>query len=109
MPANFHPDISKTVACRRVLKFKIHNSGTFEATPPSPGGSGAKNIFCIFFLGQGHDSLIFSDRNLAENFGDKFPPGGPRMYPPKGNVPAKFHPDISKTVACGRVLKFKKT
>ncbi len=78
MPANFHPAISKTVACRRVLKFKKRNSGTFEATPPSPGGSGAKTFFAYFVLGQGHDSLIFSDRNLEKNFGKKFPPRGVR-------------------------------
>ncbi len=77
MPANFHPDISKTVACRRVLKFKKRNSSTFEATPPSPaGGSGAKKYFAYFFLGQGHDFLTFSDRNLAKKIWEKFPPRG---------------------------------
>ncbi len=77
MPSKFHPDISKTVACRRLLAFEKRNSSTFEATPPSPGGSGAKIFFSYFFMGQEHDSINFSDRYLDKNFGKKFPPGGP--------------------------------
>ena len=78
--------------------------------------SDRQNFFAYFFLGQGYASLQFSDRNFKKNFGKKFPPRGVRppnilekwIYPPYGNVPANFHPDISKTVACKRVLKFKK-
>ena len=82
MPAKLHPYIAKTLACTRVLKFKKRNSSTFEATPPSPGGPGPKIVFAYFFLGQGHDSLKFSVRNLEKNLGKKFPPGGltPKIF-----------------------------
>ncbi len=113
MPANFHPDISKTVACGRVLKFKKRNSSTFEATPPSTGGSGAKNFFCLFFPGSGPWlPYIFRSKSWKKIWGKKFPQGvwPPNflekwMCPPKGNVHANFHPYISKTVACGRWRK----
>ncbi len=109
MPANFHPDISKTVACRRVLKFKNVVLAPLRLRPRAQGGPGPKIVSAYFFLGQGHDSLTFSNRYLEKKIG-KIPPQGVRppkfvekwMYPPYGNVPANFHPDISKTVACGR-------
>jgi len=52
VPANFHPDISKTVACRRVLEFKKRNSSTSEATPRAQGVRG-RTFFCLFFPGSG--------------------------------------------------------
>jgi len=90
VPANLHPYIAQTVACRRVLTFKKRNSSTFEATPPSPGGSGPKMFFAYFFLGQGHDSLNFKFEILQKKFVEKIPPGGmtPKFlkkwkYPPR--------------------------
>ncbi len=35
-----------------------------------------KIFFEYLFLGQGHDSLKFPDRNLEKNLGKNFPPGG---------------------------------
>jgi len=35
-----------------------------------------ENFFCILLPGQGHDSLKFSNRNLAKNFGKKNSPQG---------------------------------
>ena len=37
-----------------------------------------KIFFEYFFLGKGHDSLKFSDRNIEKKFGQKFPPRGVR-------------------------------
>ncbi len=60
-----------------------------------------KIFFEYFFLGKGHDSLKFSDRNLEKNLGKNFPQGGPTPknffevpVPLLGNVPASFHRDI---------------
>ncbi len=75
-----------------------------------PQGSGAQNLFCLFFPGSGawlpHIFKTISRKKLGKN---STPQGGPtpkifgrRLHPPLGNVPAKLHPDISKTVACGR-------
>ncbi len=76
MPANLHPYIDKTVACRRVLKFKTVILAPLRLRPRAQGGPGSKIFFAYFSLGQGHDSLIFSDRNLAKNFGKTIPPRG---------------------------------
>ncbi len=77
--------------------------------PRAQGVLAPKIFFAYFFLGQGHDSLKYSDRYLEKNLGKKFSPGGltPNFFEKlkwgtKGSVPAKFHPDISKTVACIR-------
>ncbi len=113
VPANFHPDISKTAACRRVLKFKNVILAPLRLRPRAQGGPGPKIFFAYFFMGQGHDSLTFSNRYLEKKFGKNSPPQGgptPKIFgkvdvSPKGNVPAKFHPDISKTVACRRLRK----
>ena len=77
----FGIDCLKTVACRRVRKFKKRHSSTVEATPRSPGGSDPPNFFAYFFLGLGHDSGKFSDRYLEKKFGEKISPRGVR--PPK--------------------------
>ena len=79
--ASLHRDISRTAACGRVQTFGKRNSGTFEAKPPSPGGSGKKIFLAYFFLGHEHYSPTFSDRILVKNFGKKFPPWVVR--PPK--------------------------
>ncbi len=44
--------------------------------PRDQRGPVPKIFFAYFFLGQGHDSLIFLDRNLKKNFGKKISPRG---------------------------------
>ena len=44
--------------------------------PRAQGGPGPKNFLSYFFLDQGHDSLIFLNRNLEKKFGKKIPPPG---------------------------------
>ncbi len=44
--------------------------------PRAEEGPVKQIFFAYFFLGQGHDSLNFSDRNLEKNFGKKFTSGG---------------------------------
>jgi hypothetical protein len=46
-------------------------------SPRAEEGPVKKIFFAYFFLGKGHDSLKFSDRNLEKNLGKNFPPGGP--------------------------------
>jgi len=91
VPANFHPDISKTVTCGRVLKFKKRNSSTFEATPPSPGGSGPKIFFAYFFPWSGAWLPQISNRSHAKKFGKNFPPGGsdPQNFWKSGCIPPR--------------------
>ena len=92
MPAKFHPDISKTVACRRLLAFEKRNSSTFEATPPSPGGSGAKKFFLhIFFWVRSMTSSHFQIKILQKNLVKNSPPGGsdPQNFWKSGSIPAR--------------------
>ncbi len=78
MSANLDPDISKTVACRRVLKFKKRNSGTFEATPPSPGGGPGPTIFLhIFSWVRSMNPSNFEVDISTKSLGKIFPQGGP--------------------------------
>jgi len=101
-----------------VLKLKKkRNSSTFEATPRSPGGSGAKIFFCLFFSWVRAMTPLYFQIEILKKIWGKHPPQGgltPKilekwMYPPRVTCPANLHPYIAKTVACRRVLKFQKT
>jgi len=109
VPANFHPDISKTVACGRVLKFKKNVILAPLRLRPEPRGSGAKNFLAYFFLAQGHDPYIFRSKSCKKFWG-KFPQGSkggatPKflekwMYPPRVMGMQISSNYISKTVGC---------
>ena len=50
-----------------------------------------KSFFAYCYLGQGHASLKFSDRNFNKNFGKKFPPRGgsdPQNFWKSGCIPS---------------------
>ncbi len=75
VPANFHPYIAKTVACRRVLKLKNVMLAHLRLRPRAQGGPGPKIVFAYFSLGQGHDSLTFSNRYIEKKLGKNSPLG----------------------------------
>ena len=76
-PAHFHPDISKTVACKRLRAFEKRNSSNFEAMPPSPGGSDTKKIFFSYFSWvRAMPPSNFQIEISRKMLGKIFPPGG---------------------------------
>jgi len=104
VPANFHP-ISLKLWRAKIKKNVILAPVRLR---PEPRGVRGPKFFWLIFPGSGawlpH---IFKSISRKKNLG-KISPSGVRppkflekwMYPPYSNVPANFHPDISKTVAC---------
>ncbi len=116
VPAQFYRNISRTAACGRVQTFGKRNSSTFEAKPPSRGGSRKKNFFAYFFLGHEHYSPTFSDRNLEKILGKKFPPGGltPKIFfevtiPPLGQCACKIALQYLKNCGLWTCANIRKT
>jgi len=92
VPANLHPDISKTVpvTCPKFKKNVILAPLSYAL---EPRGSGAKIFFAYFFLVRAMTPLYFQIEILKKNFGENIPPGGltPKIF---GKV------DVSPRVTC---------